>query len=335
MKITLPLLRLPENRYEWHQLISGYFSGKEYEIVESDENVDIILFWPQDIIYYIDPGLHNGLDWWKKGLNVDAIPFLVEQRSKYQLSLNDNWTLFAWSMWLDCRKSQGLSTEKVIILHIDDHRDCMSPLLFQQKNGHYLDPLTCNEVSMEAPQSIKAAIQSGAIAVGSFMPIFFHQIPGVEFRHLLPIHRIQTAHQPGNIKSSFEPDNLLCITCDRPGMTFESNETTGHYYHPTTDLAAFLDNIPSDVPVLLHVDMDYFNNRFDGDSDWHEHDVIHDPSSAQVLENVVKVFQEVLQKVPKRQLEDITVSLSPGFFPAEFWHDSISLIDRQFEEIYG
>ncbi|MEO7214701.1 hypothetical protein [Mucilaginibacter sp.] len=333
MKITLPLRQFPEGRNEQHQLITGYFSGKEYQLSFSTENVDVILSWPQDSLYYIDPNLQTGLDWWDKNLLVKNMPLAIQKKSNYQLSLNDNWTLFAWANWLKRRTQKQQSIEKVIILHIDDHRDCMSPLLFLQKPGVYLDPLTNKQVTMNKPESILSAIESGAIAVGSFMPVFFHQMPNIEFRHLLPPHRLPTAYKAGEIKNYFEKDDLLCLNCDRPTMMFENHGHNQHIYCPTADLAVFLANIPPDVPVLLHVDMDYFNNRFDGDSDWKSHEFRHDPMAESVLLQVSEVFEATLASVPRKQLEDITVALSPGFFPAEFWKDTISIIDRKFQKI--
>jgi hypothetical protein len=332
MKITLPLRQFPESRNEQHQLISGYFSGKEYQLNFSTENVDVILSWPQDSIYYIDPNLQTGLDWWDKNLLVKDMPLAIQRKPNYQLSLNDNWTLFAWANWLQRRIQKQQSIEKVIILHIDDHRDCMSPLLFLQEPGVYLDPLTNEKVTMEKPESILSAIESGAIAVGSFMPVFFHQIANIEFRHLLPPHRLPTAHKAGAIKNHLEKDDLLCLDCDRPTMVFGNHGHNQHIYCPTADLATFLANIPPDVPVLLHVDMDYFNNRFDGDSDWKSHEFRHDPTAESILRQVSEVFEATLASVPRKQLEDITVALSPGFFPAEFWKDTISIIDRKFQK---
>jgi hypothetical protein len=332
MKITLPLRQFPESRNEQHQLINGYFSGKEYQLNFSAGSVDVTLSWPQDPLYYIDPNLLAGLDCWNNSLMVKNIPFAIQQKSNYQLSLNDNWTLYAWANWLKRRRQKGRPIDKVIVLHIDDHRDCMSPLLFLQEPGVYLDPLTNKRVTMEKPESILSAIESGAIAVGSFMPVFFHQIPNIEFRHLLPPHRMPMAYKAGAIKNQFEKDDLLCLDCDRPTMVFENHGHSQHIYSPTADLATFLANIPPDVPVLLHVDMDYFNNRFDGDSDWKSHEYVHDPMAESVLLQVSEVFEAILASVPRKQLEDIAVALSPGFFPAEFWKDTISIIDRKFQE---
>lgn len=332
MKITLPFHQFPDGLEAQHRFISDYFSGKDYKLNVREEHVDIVLSSPQDLQYYIDPNIRTGLDWWEPGLDVKDIPFSVRQMPGYQLSLNDNWTLLAWAKWFEQRKLQGLEGKRVIILHIDDHRDCMAPLLFLQEGNGFLDPLTRKKVDMAIPKSIQSAIQSGAVAVGSFMPIFFHSVPNIEFRHLLPPHRLSAAFQSGNIKIDFETDTLLCKTCERPGLEFEYGASTGYTYHPTSDLNDFLTYISADASVLLHVDMDYFNNRFDGDSDWEQHDYIHDPDKNDLLAQVADVFRAITEKVPKVQLEDITVALSPGFFPAEFWKDSLQIVDQYINE---
>ncbi|WP_431293485.1 hypothetical protein [Pedobacter sp. P26] len=332
MKITLPLQQLPESTDDRHQMIADYFSGKEYRLDFIGEMVDIHLTWPKNELYYIDEKLEDGLKWWGNKLTVGGIPYAVQEKPFYQFSLNDNWTLHAWSKWLDAKVQKGKDVKKVIILHVDDHRDCMSPLLFAKGTNSYFDPLTGKPVSMSKPESIISAIESGAIAVGSFMPIFFHHIPNIEFRHLLPTHRMATAYQVGGIKIDFEKDDLLCPECDRPNMIFEDQTENSKMYYPTADLTTFMADIPTDVPVILHVDMDYFNNRFDGDSDWQMHSVIHDPKKERVLDQVSEVFGCILRSIPRSQLENVSIALSPGFFPVEFWDEATAIIDLKFKE---
>ncbi|MFB9843904.1 hypothetical protein [Mucilaginibacter ginsenosidivorans] len=329
MKITLPLRQLPVSSIDRHQLLSDYFSGMEIGIELRHDVVEISIDWPAIESFYIDPDLLEGLKWWQEGCKVRDIPFAVRQNPNYQLSLNDNWTLFAWSKWYAELIKKKPRTDEIIILHVDDHRDCMPPLLFHQDDHQYFDPLAESEVNLASPISVENAIKSGSIAVGSFMPLFFHQFSKLQFRHLLPTYRIPHAYKKGIIKKSLTNDDLLCQTCVRPSLGFESNElSSGIIYDPTDDLAAFLSEIPTDIPILLHVDMDYFNNRFDGDSDWEGHRYIHNPSKANVLRRVREVFVAIMNQIPKSQLEDITIALSPGFYPADLWKESMEIIDE-------
>lgn len=326
--LTLQSHQLPATGEARQQLLVQYFSGKQVETTDTDGEVQVHLTWPEDDAFYIDPFLGEGLAWWKGGTNAQHVPHEWVKRKRYQLSLNDNWTLYAWSQWLAQRLQAGGLPEEVIILHVDDHRDCMPPLLFHQHNHVYTDALTGQPVDLTSPSSIEAAIKSGAIAVGSFMPPFLHYFPRVQLRHLQPTHRLPTAHIAGAMQRNYVADDLLCPACQRPALGFGLKGVgSGLSYHPTDQLDAFLADIPANVPVLLHVDMDYFNNRFDGDSDWQHHAFTHNPGADQVAQRIQQVFTAVINGFPTPQLEDITVALSPGFFPAELWRDSVEAID--------
>jgi hypothetical protein len=205
----------------------------------------------------------------------------------------------------------------------------MSPLLFRQTGACYTDALSQRPVNLLEPATVQLAIESGAIAVGSFMPPFLHQLPRVQLRHLLPPHRLATAFPTGHLAAVDEPDALLCPTCQRPALEFNAAQPSGRQYLPTAALDEFLADLPSHAAVLLHVDMDYFSNRFDGDSDWqHQRPRVHNPPAHVVYERVHEVFSRIAASVPASQLEDITVALSPGFFPAEFWERGIQLVDH-------
>jgi hypothetical protein len=86
-----------------------------------------------------------------------------------------------------------------------------------------------------------------------------------------------------------------------------------------------LDELP-DVPTLLHIDLDYFNNRFNGDSDWELHSSRHDPTSHEIMSAIDLVFNTLAVRGIFDRIVDITVALSPGFFPAEFWSLAIERI---------
>jgi hypothetical protein len=90
----------------------------------------------------------------------------------------------------------------------------------------------------------------------------------------------------------------------------------------------------SDRPILLHIDMDYFNNRYDGDSDWQLHAPRHDPSEDRVVEMVDELFDAVAMTGANDRVEDVAVGISPGFFPGELWAPAIGrVLDRIAERL--
>jgi hypothetical protein len=327
--VIFPASQLPGNEAEQLDVLIPYFSGQQVHVTAGPTTVAAEVEWPTSEEFYVDPRLREGLEWWQAAMPLPHLPLAVVQRPRYQLSLNDNWTLYAWSQWLARQRQAGNWPEEIVVLHIDDHRDCMAPLLFQQTSEESLrDGITGAVVDVAQPATVAAAIRSGAISVGSFLTVLLHYCPRVQLRHLFPLHRTAAAYPPGSVSRITQSDELLGAAFQRPALQFEvADSATGLTYLPTDKMARLLADIPAGVPVLLHVDMDYFNNRFDGDSDWLQHDTIHDPSAAQVLTQVREVFQAVIAGVAPAQLADITVALSPGFFPAELWQPSIAEID--------
>src|SRR5205823_4355086 len=96
-------------------------------------------------------------------------------------------------------------------------------------------------------------------------------------------------------------------------------------YRLTSRLDYWLAELP-DAPVLLHVDMDYFNNRYNGDSDWSERRSCHDPGLAEIVGRIDDLFDALSRYRVDSRIENVTVALSPGFFPAELWEESIARI---------
>ncbi|MDO7848520.1 hypothetical protein Q5H92_19290 [Hymenobacter sp. M29] len=328
MKIFIPYHHLPLNTRTNYTAVEQYFAGRLVDIEPGPEGLQLHLSWPDYAACYVDPDLEQGLAWWRHEMPVRQLPLEWVRRNNYQLSLNDNWTLYAWSQWLTRRLQGPGLPEEVVILHVDDHRDCMSPLLFRKQGNQYTDALSSKPVNLLEPATVQQAIESGAIAVGSFMPPFLHQLPQVQLRHLIPSHRLATAFPAGYVAAVDETDALLCPTGQRPAVEFSSTHPSGRRYFPTAELDEFLAEIPPHAAVLLHVDMDYFNNRYDGDSEWYHQPAVHNPPARVVYERISEVFSRIITAVPCARLEDITVALSPGFFPAEFWEQGVELVDR-------
>ncbi len=330
MKFDIPFSKLPKDLEDKYQYLHDYFPGKAIKVSPNCEDAEVELSWPTSEAFYVDPNLKIGLDWWDANMTVGEIPLAVKSAKWYQLSLNDNWTLWAWSKWLESSVKSPQETKKVVVLHIDDHTDCMPPLLFRKEADLYIDPLTGEDVNVSSPETVRKAIVSGAIAIGSFMPIFLHQFAELEVRHLLPPHRLNKASRVNCLHKTLTQDKLLGNAFNlRPGIEFVGDCLPGDLqYLRTADLNYFLAGIPSDASILLHVDMDYFNNRYDGDSAWRERPFVHDPDAQQVKGGVLEVFSRIVSDIPRNRIEDITIAISPGFFPAEFWHDSIDIINE-------
>jgi len=76
--------------------------------------------------------------------------------------------------------------------------------------------------------------------------------------------------------------------------------------------------------------MDYFNDRYDGDSDWQGRTRLHDPSEPELKRRLDAVLNSL--EGLDRSVSDIAIGISPGFFPAEFWAPYVERIDARLIE---
>jgi hypothetical protein len=146
----------------------------------------------------------------------------------------------------------------------------------------------------------------------------------IDIRHIrMPSGR---SGDPGTYRlaRTLDRDNLLSPEQYRPavrlvksGDRLRKSETKVGNYTLSESLDGWLRDIPENAVILLHIDCDYFNNRYDGDSDWREHSHAHDPSASRVKQSVEEMCSAVTSIVDR--LDDVTIALSPSFFPAEYW----------------
>lgn len=103
-------------------------------------------------------------------------------------------------------------------------------------------------------------------------------------------------------------------------------------YVVTPNFETWIHGIPEGVPVFLHFDLDYFNNRFDGNSRWREDSSARsfDPRLTKQKQHLKRVVQGIKQKNLQDRIIDTSTGISPGFFLAEFWQP---LVDEIYKEL--
>ena len=181
---------------------------------------------------------------------------------------------------------------------------------------------------------------SGAIGIGSFMAPLLHQFPNVHVRHLCSTEYIDARKGPHAVSPVEVEDDLLAPRSTRPGLRLHKLDGSDaaaqlpalHPYIVTDDLNSWLADLP-EGPVLLHIDMDYFNNRFNGDSDWVDDGPKYNPPLDQVLTRIDGVFGSLEHAAWPNVLQDFAAAISPGFFPADLWEPSITRIDAHVKRL--
>jgi hypothetical protein len=242
--LTVPLDRLPHASHDRHAALRDYFCDKDAIADRDGKNWSLTLRWPDGEARHVDPRLDEGLAWWG-GATSRAMMGLARRRSDRILTtLYDTWNLQGWSEWL----VRHGSTRDITVLHVDDHSDLAPPRLFLNDAG-WLDAITGARVDFACPASVRAAIESGAIGMGSFLTPFLHAVRPVQVRHL---------RQPPRTHGTFEytihrttvADTLLRPGAPRPAITLVPQ--VGGDYLLTSDVDHWLADI-GDGPVLLSI----------------------------------------------------------------------------------
>lgn len=317
--IVLPTDRLPASFAARHALLRDYFCDKDATAMLASSGWELTFGWSDDEARHVDPRLDQGLKWWDAAITRSGMALARRRTGRILHVLYDSWTLHSWSEWFTRQTPSRAGS--VVILHVDDHRDLASPRLFRDQDT-WRDPLTDERFALTNANSVASAIKSGAVGMGSFMTPFIHAVRTAEVRHLCqPPKAAGTLDFKMDIAE--ELDTLLESGARRPAVRLQTHSGTGPgLYRITPEVDAWLENIDS-RPILLHVDMDYFNNRYDGDSDWSQREGRLDPP----LETILAKIDELVGALRKHRLdarvEDIVIAYSPGFFPAEHWSTAV------------
>lgn len=315
--MRVPLDRLSTDQATREDQLASYFGERVIECVQDGDGwrIDLLPFPSDD--YYVDPDLCDGLRWWDAAATVEQVPDVFRDVDSWFLSLNDAWTLLPWSRWLQTAEKP----DEIVIIHVDDHDDLMSPRLGIADSG-MIDLVTGRAVAVSDPESIESAILSGAIGQGSFLVPFIHAFERVHLRHLCATGYSDSRMGHNRIELEQSVDTLLDPTAMRPSVRLDgTGQPGGSSYLVSRDAQQMVANLPDAAPIVVHIDLDYFNNRFNGDSDYMTNENRHDPPISEV-KRMADDLLAALSTVSCR-IVSVAVGISPGFFPAEYWQEMI------------
>lgn len=325
--IQVPKDRLPKKKSRRREVIETYFADQLPSPVKNKEGWLIRLERPQGMYgcYQFDPSLDAGLQWWKPGTSVEDIPFEKKFWDSGLIAIEDQWMPLSWSRYF---QKLGEIPDEIILIHLDDHQDLMMPRMGTRIDGGLYDFVTGNSVYLDDPESVEAAILSGAIGKGSILTPLLWSVDKIHVRHLAFRPHPNTYYQ---IEKKCFPDGILSVRDNRIGVelkpTNKEDLSSFSSYVVSPDPDTCFDGLPEGVPILFHVDMDYFNNRFDGNSDWDETNPRdHNPSKEEQAEAVRRAIGALSEKGLAERVVDTCIGISPSFFPGEYWQSITELL---------
>jgi hypothetical protein len=331
MRIRVPAERLPADPAERHSRLRDYFCDKDATstLIGSEWLLD--LQWPGGVERHVDTRIQDQLDAWG-GIGLNGMGTARRRTGRVLTALYDTWTLSSWCRWV--ADAGAVADNALTILHLDDHRDLGSPRLAYSAQNQLRDLITGDVFDVRDPLSVDAACHSGAVGMGSFMTPFLLAFPNCDVRQLAQPPKA-TSTTDNTIIPVRLVDGLLSPGDERPGVELEPTDRPGPgRYRATPDLGDWLEDI-GPGPILLHVDMDYFNNRYDGDGDWPDRRLRHDPPIEHVIGRIDEVTTAIRDAGLIERIGDAVVAFSPGFFPAEMWRPAEDRLRAGLRELYG
>lgn len=307
--------KLPPSPDEAIEFIYDYFNEFELVCRELDDCFQVELGANQ---YTYCEDISKGLEF----LNISDENVkdycIVDENSA--LCLSENWLPFAFAKFI-----AGADKKKtdLTILHIDDHRDLMQPYLSCQ-NGRYIDMISGETIDLLKDSSVKKAVKSGAITIGSMLTAIVYSMQQVDIFHI----KEAADYMSCGLKKTCVPDNLLQDTYNRISvLTDEAECSTGRYYL-TSEWSDVISRLDKEKPCLLHIDMDYFNNRYNASTSWMENQHRHDPSFAEQMVMMNKLFAGIKEVMKLVEIKYVMIGISPSFYPVEYWSDGLQYLVR-------
>jgi len=320
--MRVPAERLPSDRRSRDDRLQEYLAEWVPATRRDGDDWLVSARAPPRAGYFVDPRLTEGLAFWRRLAGPTPVAQILlthTTRSGVGLSLSDAWTLHTFAGTL-ARLPEGTP---LVVLHVDDHEDLQAPrlaVLGASQTG-LKDMFTGLKVGTRAPHEVDSAIRSGAIGMGSFLTPLIHEYD-TQIRHLKPGPFRGRAPGRYTLERSQYADCLVPGVL-RPSCRIGEPNVNGNYVL-AVDTDAWLADLPDRAALLLHVDADAFNDRYDGDSDWRLHKRRHDPDADDVARMVDDVLA-ALSAVRGRLLAS-HIALSPAFFPAEHWEATASAL---------
>jgi len=209
-----------------------------------------------------------------------------------------------------------------VLLHIDSHDDLQPPsVLVTADVDAFAAPVGQDLLRLDQPATITRFVERGLIGIGGFLAPLLHAGRIRHFVHLRPPETsLETEHR--TLQRTLSPLLYFGGWGERPAIDITAGEGAGTGIPVTlTDDLGVIDALPPDAPVLVDLDMDYFCNAYDDSVS--ERPAV--PPLERLCSDMSAFLGRLIESLAGRNVQLVTLALSPGFFPAIFWEPALEL----------
>jgi hypothetical protein len=244
----------------------------------------------------------------------------------YLLSLSHSWALWAWSYALQ------RPTDSLTLVHLDAHADLEIPaLICSDANGRFTAPVGSHYLDISEPASVANFIEHGFIGIGSFIVPLIFANPNCHLVHVEPVEPKPVAPRLAYLRPRRVAHQSLFGVHERPAAAIENQGEQCYLRLSNLDDVARLELYGS---VLLDIDMDYFCNPFEPEEKNGKKNISR--HCWEEIELAIDRVTTVLQRSAWReQVRIVTVALSPGFFPSQYWPAAVARLESGLRQILG
>lgn len=272
--------------------LESLFSDKQIDLVEvNDEEFIFQLNLPDKSSWYVDPMI--------KKMNIEELKelpkwfFLEEKNNKCFLQTHFHYNALRAADYYELKTGEKLDC----IVHFDDHSDMM-PIYKNSDNSSY-----------------DLRISKGELSIGNFLTNYL-------MKNKIDVYHIQKSTSPSfhekQMSYLIQEDDVKIGNLDFKKIEIRekvNDSETDKFYRKlkNSDLA-----IPKKYQnIWLDIDLDYFCNRFNRDSDWHEKKYL-DISMERLKKEIIYFLWKFNTNEWRKKVKVVTIATSPGFFPVEY-----------------
>ena len=244
--------------------------------------------------------------------------------NKVGFFLSENWLPYVWSI------ISNNYSGRTAIFHVDDHKDMMSPYIAKTPNG-FIDMISRERISLRNSDSIKYSIDNGSITIGSVLTAIICLMgQDLDIFHL----KRNVGNYSGTYSKRIAIEDVFGVQDHRIYLDISSERYDYFAKYICSSSESYLAKQIVDYDnVIIHFDMDYFNNRYNGTTAWEKEWPNEGYNLSEQCLRMKEICECLYNHLDKVCNKYILIGVSPSFYPCEFWGKGIWTLLNNLKEI--